>query len=221
MTMVFTVSIILAVTGGCGKRDSDDVEKTEQTAEVEATETVTDAETKPAEIKRFEVDSPFEDDSDKPAEKESKRMWAKSVLWEKAPEFVVEQWLSDEPKTEGKYVLVEFWATWCGPCRKSIPELNEFHKKFGDKLVVIGVSDEKAETVRKFADGKIDYYIAIDKQKRMKKELEVKGIPHAIIIEPGGSVVWEGYPLLGGYELTEEVVANILAADKGEVDAKS
>ena len=59
-------------------------------------------------------------------------MWAKSFLFAKAPALVVEKWLTDEPATQGKYVLIEFWATWCPPCRKSIPKLNEFHQKFPD-----------------------------------------------------------------------------------------
>lgn len=71
-----------------------------------------------------------------------KQMWAKSVLNEKAPELKVAEWVSKKPDTKGKFVLVDFWATWCGPCRKAIPELNELQKQFKDNLVVIGISDE-------------------------------------------------------------------------------
>ena len=140
-----------------------------------------------------------------------KRIWAKSFLGKRAPEFVVEKWLTAEPDRKGKFILIDFWATWCGPCRKAIPELNTFHKKFAGKLVVIGVSDELEEKVRAMKDPKIEYASAIDTQGRMKKALEVKGIPHVIIIDPDGIVRWEGFPLLDGYELTEKAVAEVLA----------
>ncbi len=140
-----------------------------------------------------------------------KKIWAKAYRGQKAPEFVVEKWLSKEPDRQGKWVLIDFWATWCPPCRKAIPELNAFHKKFGDKLVVIGVSDEPEAKVRALKDPKIEYFSAIDTQKRMNKALEVKGIPHVIIVDPEGIVRWEGFPLLEGCELTERVVAGLVA----------
>lgn len=140
-----------------------------------------------------------------------KKIWAKSVLGKQAPDFVVEKWLTAEPKREGKFVLIDFWATWCPPCRKSIPELNAFSKKFADKLVVIGVSDETEEKVMALKDPKLEYASAIDTKGRMKKELAVSGIPHVILIDPKGIVRWEGFPLLTGEELTEKVVADVIA----------
>ena len=142
---------------------------------------------------------------------EEKKLWAKSILGQKAPEFVVEKWLTAEPDIKGKFVLIDFWATWCGPCRKAIPELNAFQKKFGDKLVVIGVSDETAEDVKKLSEPKVEYASAIDPKGRMKKALEVSGIPHCILVDPNGIVRWEGFPFLDGHELTEKVVAEILS----------
>ena len=140
-----------------------------------------------------------------------KKLWAKSVIGQKAPELVVEKWLTEQPETKGKFVLIDFWATWCGPCLRAIPELNEFHRKFSDKVVVIGISAEKEETVRKLASPKIEYASAIDTQKRMSNELEVKGIPHVIVIDPKGVVRWEGYPLLKGHELKPEVLEQLFA----------
>ena len=142
---------------------------------------------------------------------EEKQIWAKSFLNQKAPDLVVEKWLTKEPDRKGKFVLIDFWATWCGPCRKAIPELNALHKKFGSKLVVIGISDEPEAKVKSMADPKIEYSSAIDTQGRTKKAVGVSGIPHVMIIDPQGIVRWEGYPLLDGHELTEKVVEQILA----------
>ena len=123
---------------------------------------------------------------------EQKKIWAKPFLNQKAPELVVEKWLTKEPDRKGKFVLIDFWATWCGPCRKAIPELNTLHKKFGDKLVVIGVSDEKEAKVKAMSDPKIEYFSAIDTRARTKKAVGVTGIPHVLIIDPQGIVRWEG-----------------------------
>lgn len=139
-----------------------------------------------------------------------KKLWAKSFLNQKAPELTVQQWLTDMPETKGKFVLIDFWATWCGPCRKAIPELNELHKQFRNDLVVIGISDESPEKVEAMKSPVIEYYSAIDTQATIKNQLDVKGIPHVILIDPKGIVRWEGFPLLPGHELTPEVVRDLI-----------
>jgi cytochrome c biogenesis protein CcmG/thiol:disulfide interchange protein DsbE len=141
---------------------------------------------------------------------EDKKLWAKSFLGKPAPAITVQKWINKEPDRTGKFVLIDFWATWCGPCRKAVPELNRFHEKFADKLVVMGISDEKEDVVRKFTEANIKYYSALDTTAALKKQYAVTGIPHCVIINPAGTVVWEGYPLLQGYELTDDVVASLL-----------
>ena len=146
---------------------------------------------------------------------EKKKLWAKSFINKKAPELVVETWLTDEPETQGKFVLIDFWATWCNPCRKFIPDLNNLHQRFYNDMVVIGLSDELEKKLRSFR-AQIDYYQATDTKKRTKNAYKVKGIPHTVLIDPKGIVRWEGYPLLKGFELTEETINKIITNYKSK-----
>lgn len=139
-----------------------------------------------------------------------KQLWAKSILNEDAPKIEVEKWLTEAPDTQGKFVLVDFWATWCGPCIKVIPKLNEWQKKYKDDLVIIGISDETEEKVRGMKEPVLEYASAIDTKKTLSKQLEIKGIPHVMLISPQGKVIWEGFPSLEGHQLSEEVLVKLI-----------
>lgn len=122
------------------------------------------------------------------------KIYARSVRGQVAPVFEFEKWLTPAPDTAGKFVLIDFWATWCGPCRRSIPELNDFQAKYGKQLVIIGISNESEDDVNKMTTPKIDYSVAIDTQSRSLRSLAVTGIPHCILIDPKGIVRYEGMP---------------------------
>jgi cytochrome c biogenesis protein CcmG, thiol:disulfide interchange protein DsbE len=139
-----------------------------------------------------------------------KNLYAKSFINQKAPDLYVTKWLTEEPKREGKFLLLDFWATWCGPCRKAIPELNKFYKEFKNDLVVIGISNEKEEVIKRMQVPQIEYYSAIDSTEQMEKILEIRGIPHVLIIDPEGYVRWQGYPLYPGFELTSDIIKEII-----------
>ncbi len=100
-------------------------------------------------------------------------------------------------KTIGQPMIVEFWATWCPPCRASIPHLNEIYKKYKDKgLVVIGITDENDNVVEKFMKQiPMDYAVAQDKDDDWSKQFGIKGIPHAMLVDKSGKIVWEGHPM--------------------------
>ncbi|MBL0926934.1 MAG: TlpA family protein disulfide reductase [Phycisphaerales bacterium] len=135
--------------------------------------------------------------------------FAKDIRGQKGPEIVVEEWLTEKPKTDGKVVMVEFWATWCGPCRESIPHLGKLQKQFGDDLVIIGVSDEPVSKVRPFMEKtRFEYSVAVDTQRRLFSAPGPRGIPHAFIMSPDGVVRWQGNPL----GLKEETVRRIIDA---------
>jgi thiol-disulfide isomerase/thioredoxin len=122
------------------------------------------------------------------------QIWARSVLNQPAPPFAVEKWVTPAPNTIGKFVLLEFWATSCPVCKAEISKINDLAARYRDRLVVIGISPESESEVRKMKSPQIDYSLAIDPQKRMKDDLGITGIPHAILIDPNGVVRFEGMP---------------------------
>jgi thiol-disulfide isomerase/thioredoxin len=150
-----------------------------------------------------------------------------------APALQVSQWVQGEPVQgfDNQHVyIVEFWATWCGPCKASIPHLNEIWEKYKDKqLVVIGQDCwEKDETkvpdfVTKTMSGKMTYRVALDNKTQetngamaitWMKAADQNGIPTAFVINRQGKIAWMGHPM----SLKESVLDDILA-DKFDVAA--
>lgn len=154
--------------------------------------------------------------ADYPSTTVKKKMYADNDFrGKKAPALNVQKWLTKEPDTKDKVVLVDFWATWCGPCRRLVPEMNEYQKKFAKDLVVIGISDEEAGPVKEFMGRQaFDYAVGLDENRSAKGALGVSGIPHVMIYTPDGIVRWQGFPGSDKDPLTEDVVAQIIAAYK-------
>jgi cytochrome c biogenesis protein CcmG, thiol:disulfide interchange protein DsbE len=132
---------------------------------------------------------------------------ARRFLGEQPPQLMIEKWLTATPPTPGKFVLVDFWATWCAPCRSVIPNLNAMQEKYKNRLVIIGLSDESESAVKLMSSPRIEYAVAIDTKARTKKAVQVEAIPHALLMDPQGFVRFEGNP----QNLTEEMLAQLLA----------
>ena len=92
---------------------------------------------------------------------------------------------------QGKWVLVNFWATWCPPCRKEIPELSDFHLEHDD-AVVIGVNYEPGisdERLKKFmAVYLVSYPVTRSSDEIIKILGEPRGLPTSILIDPQGNI---------------------------------
>ena len=92
----------------------------------------------------------------------------------------------------GKVVLVNFWATWCPPCRAEIPDLVELQKKYKDDLVVLGISEDEGpvESVRAFAiDHKVNYFIAMTTPEISKVFRGVSALPTTFVLDREGKIV--------------------------------
>ncbi|AQT67318.1 Cytochrome c biogenesis protein CycY [Anaerohalosphaera lusitana] len=131
-----------------------------------------------------------------------------------APKLSVAEYIKGEPvtMTEGNVYVIEFWATWCPPCRASIPHLTELQEKY-ENATIIGISNEGADKVKPFVEEKGDemaYTVAVDDDRSMSKAYMdtygVRGIPHAFIVDQQGKIVWHGHPLDGLDEVLPQVI---------------
>jgi len=141
-------------------------------------------------------------------------------LGDPAPPLKIAQWIKGEPvdlaagKGKNVYVL-EFWATWCHPCRESIPHLTELQRKYKDQgLVVIGITDENnpkavAPFVAKMGD-KMDYTVAYDDNHQTNNAyihaFGLRGIPHAFVIDREGRIAWSGHPKFGLEQAVDQII---------------
>jgi peroxiredoxin len=91
----------------------------------------------------------------------------------------------------GKVVVLNFWATWCPPCRKEMPDLESLYQQFKDQgLVILAISDEEAGKVRPFiAQQKVTYPILLDPERRVNELFQIEGIPKTFVYDRNGKLV--------------------------------
>jgi thiol-disulfide isomerase/thioredoxin len=91
---------------------------------------------------------------------------------------------------KGKVVVLDFWASWCAPCAKSFPVLDELQKKYGDRLVVVAVNvDEKAANMEKFTTKhSVSFTIVRDAQQKLVAVAEPQTMPTSFVLDAEGKV---------------------------------
>ncbi len=135
---------------------------------------------------------------------------------EKAPIIHISNWIKNEPQNKNlsnKYIVLEFWATWCGPCIAAVPHLNELQKKYNQaNLYYISLTDESVEKVERTLK-RIDFHsiVATDTTKEtfIKFGNGTDGLdayPLTVLIDTKGMIKWIGEPM----NLNEEVMNDFL-----------
>ena len=97
----------------------------------------------------------------------------------------------DMSQYEGKVVVLDFWASWCVPCRRSFPWLNTMHDKYArDGLVIIGVNldMERADAERFLEEYPADFAIVFDEAQQLARQYEVVAMPSSFVIGRDGRV---------------------------------
>ncbi|PRZ22921.1 TlpA family protein disulfide reductase [Flavobacterium granuli] len=144
-------------------------------------------------------------------------LFAQSIIkvGEKSPKIVITDYIQNIPKDtnlKNKFVLLEFWATWCGPCLDQVPNLNKLQEKYKSKkdFVLISITDEKTDKVLRTLK-RIPFKSAVvsDQTGQTIKNFGIKAFPTTILIDDKGILKWIGHP-----ETLNDVILNNFLNDK-------
>ncbi len=90
---------------------------------------------------------------------------------------------------KGKIVILNFWATWCGPCRKEMPDLEKYYREYNQDVVVLAVNTDSNNDVKGFADGlQLTFPIVLDEKSEILKQYEIISYPTTYFIDKKGVI---------------------------------
>ncbi len=113
-------------------------------------------------------------------------------------------------------VLIDFWATWCAPCKKEMIYLDQFEKTYGDSgLYILAISQDSQKSmskVRSYIKSKqFSFEVFVDPNQQLAKKLNAKLLPTILLVDKNGKIIWrhQGY-MQGDEQLIEEQIKNVL-----------
>jgi peroxiredoxin len=135
-----------------------------------------------------------------------------------APDFTLQQLDADTvhlSDLRGRVVVMEFWATWCGPCRFSTPSLDVIYRKFRDKGVTVLLINqgEEPEKIRTWINGRFQAPVLLDRDRRTAMRYGVGGIPRLFVVNQDGQILYARSGYRGGLERDlAAILTELLAA---------
>ena len=123
-----------------------------------------------------------------------------------APDFVLKSASGDNLRLSeyrGEVVMINFWATWCGPCRQELPLLDELYgryNKVGFHLLGVNIDDDSSKALQMAEELSVSFPVLFDKQKEVSKLYSVEAMPVTVLVDREGTIrhVHQGYK--PGYE---------------------
>ena len=118
-------------------------------------------------------------------------------------------------QSNGQFIYIDFWASWCGPCRQSFPWMNALHAKYGPrglKVVAINVDVKRAEADKFLAHTPAQFAVSFDARGVSAKVLAIKAMPTSLLVDPDGRVVWvhSGFRREDGPELEARIAKALM-----------
>ena len=106
------------------------------------------------------------------------------------------QLVSGQALTNPKLTLIDFWATWCAPCRNNVPHLNALTEKYGSRgLNVLALSMEKVTVVTPhLATWGMKYAVFAGGTKPLQASLSIRALPYCILVDKSNKIIWRGQP---------------------------
>lgn len=142
---------------------------------------------------------------------------------EKAPEINITHWIKNVPENKNinnKNIVLEFWATWCGPCIAAVPHMNEIQNKFKrDDLIYLSLTDEAVDKVERTLK-RVDFQSIVASDIKKKTQIAfgdgkngLVAYPLTVLIDKNGIIKWTGQP----NELTEELMNSFLVDSDSKI----
>ena len=131
---------------------------------------------------------------------------ASDLAGQAAPDFVLKSATGENLRLSeyrGDVVMINFWATWCGPCRQEMPLLNELFNRYqrvGFSLLGVNIDDDSRRAMQMVEDLGVDFPVLFDETKEVSKLYQVEAMPVTVIVDREGTVRYVHHGYKPGYE---------------------